>query len=76
MGGTVIVFVQDAIKHIRNGFLYVSLLLHPYGEKIWSVSFLQYIYFKGGRAARTHAATMVRAKLTGAWVKKQDRERA
>lgn len=23
-----------------------------------------------------HAATIVRAKLTGAWVKKQDRERA
>jgi len=40
------------------------------------VSFLRYIYFKGGRVAYTHAAAMVRAKLTGAWAKKRGRERA
>lgn len=65
------------IKRARNGFfIRFAVIASVWGENVIGVLFTVYIYFKGGRVAYTHAATMVRAKLTGAWAKKRGRERA
>lgn len=53
-------------------FFILSLLLHPYG--VYDRNPFSSIFIFNG--SRTHAVTMVRTELTGAWTKKRGRERA
>lgn len=65
--------IKRSLRH-----LFSLSLLHSFSviASVWGVrskSFFQYIYFNG---SRTHAVTMVRTELTGAWTKKRGRELA
>lgn len=65
--------IKNSLKYLFFLSLFHSLSVIASVWGVRSKSFFQYIYFNG---SRTHAVTMVRTELTGAWAKKRGRERA